>query len=105
MRSLQAATESMLHVSWAFRDEGSQNEAFKAGASKLQWPKSKHNTTQGGNPCSEALDVFQINGVGQAIFDPIFCARLNAASKKLGFDLRWGGEFKTLGDSGHFELI
>lgn len=88
-----------MHVSWAHRDEASQGQAFSDGDSKLQWPNSKHNLLP-----SQALDVFQINEQKQAVFDPIFCAKLNDDSKKSGYTLRWGGEFKTLGDSGHFEM-
>jgi hypothetical protein len=89
-----------LHCSWVFRDEASQNAAFANGDSKLNWPRSKHNKLP-----AEAIDVFQIRPDGRAAFDPIFCATLNAVSIKRGYKLRWGGSFKSLGDSGHFELI
>lgn len=94
-----------MHVSWAFRDQKFQDAALASGASHLKWPTSKHNHQENGAPCSLALDVFQINEDGMAVFDPIFCARLNAASVVAGYKLRWGGEFKSLGDAGHFELI
>jgi len=85
-----------IHVSWVYRDEKSQEEAFKSGASKLRYPHSAHNKTPA---C--ALDMFQLNSSGNAIFDPIAMARIY---NELGKHLIWGGNFKTLGDSGHFEL-
>lgn len=96
-----------MHVSWSFRDEASQNEAFEDGASKLRFPLSKHNKMRAGAPCAEALDVFQIID-GRAVFDPIFCARLNDVSKDT-YHLRWGGTFvdsqgKPLHDNDHFEI-
>lgn len=88
------------HISHGFRDIADQNAAFASGASKLQWPNSKHNKLP-----SEAIDIFQINENGKAVFDPRFCHEAYKLSIKLGFKFRWGGQFKTLGDFGHFELV
>ena len=104
-RNAQPAIELPMHVSWAFRDEQSQNEAVANHESKLPWPDSKHNVMINGKPCSQALDIFQINEDNQAIFDPIFCTKLYYSSVRDLFRLRWGGEFKSLGDFGHFELF
>lgn len=87
-----------MHVACAYRNKEAQNIAFTQGDSKLPWPQSKHNLMP-----AKALDIFQ-QVEGRAIFDPIFCAKLNAESRLADFPLRWGGEFKSLGDSGHFEL-
>lgn len=85
------------HCSWVHRGEESQNEAFDQGLSKLRFPNSKHNLLP-----AEAIDIFQIID-GSAVFDPVFCAGVNKLSKLNGFNLRWGGDFRTLGDSGHWE--
>lgn len=88
-----------VHVSHVFRDEADQNAAFESGASKLKWPNSKHNRIP-----AEAIDIFQIDSKGKAVFDPRFCHEAYKLSLRLGFDFRWGGQFKTLGDYGHFEI-
>lgn len=88
-----------IHTSDVYRNEEKQLEAFKCGASKLIFPKSAHNKLP-----SRAIDIFQINEHGKGIWDPGFCKQIHVESKAEGFDFIWGGEFKTLGDSGHFEL-
>lgn len=85
-----------VHIAWAYRDQASQDEAFKSGASKLVFPLSAHNKKP-----SRALDLFQLSPTGQAIFDPIAMARIYFEAGKW---LKWGGNFRTLGDAGHFEL-
>ena len=95
-----------LHISWGFRDEKHQRADFKAGLSRLNWPNSKHNNMLDGSPCSLALDVFRIDQqTGAALFNSSFYTVLNEYSKSQGYNLRWGGEFKTLKDLDHFELI
>lgn len=93
-----------LHISWSYRDQIDQEKAFNDGASRLHYPASTHNKTDSQNkPCSRALDLFQqIDGVFVA--DPAFFSKLNQENASEGIKLRWGGQFKTLGDSGHFEL-
>ena len=94
---------STVHVSWGFRDEQSQNDAFASGASTLRWPLSKHNRMNGNTPESAAIDIFEIiNGVAK--FDPILCAKIAEESADNGWGLRWGGTMKSLGDNNHFEL-
>lgn len=94
-----------IHISWSYRDQASQEQAFSDGASGLHYPKSAHNHTGvQGEPLSLALDVFQIDDLGRAKFDPIFCARINDENEKAGIQMLWGGTFKDLGDSGHFQL-
>lgn len=89
-----------LHCSWVYRDQQSQDEAFDGGYSKLKFPQSKHNLAP-----SQAVDIFQINENGKAVFDGVFCAKINKEAQVSGFKLRWGGEFRSLGDYGHFELL
>jgi hypothetical protein len=94
-----------LHVSWSYRNQAEQTQAVSNGASRLNYPDSAHNKTDAnGNPCSLALDVFQINDAGQAVFDPIFCAKLDAESEAAGYIIKWGGNFRSLGDNDHFEI-
>lgn len=93
-----------LHTSWVFRDEASQNAAFDSGASKLRWPDSKHNKMIDSKPYSEAIDIFQLSPTHGAIFDPGYCLKVREASVLGGFKLRWGGDFKEIGDQCHFEL-
>lgn len=93
-----------VHISWSYRDEASQNQAFSEGASKLKYPLSAHNHTVEGQPHSLALDIFQINDAGRAVFDPVFCAKVNHESCSLGYALKWGGQWKSLGDNDHFEI-
>lgn len=88
-----------VHISWVYRDEESQKKAVELGASKLPFPKSKHNKLP-----AEAIDIFQINENGKAVFDPGFCRMIFKESEQLGFKFTWGGSFKSLGDYGHFEL-
>ena len=96
---------NFVHTSCVHRGETEQNEAFKNKSSKVQWPNSKHNK----NP-STAIDIFQINVLGKAIFDPVYCAKVNDLAKKLGFKIRWGGDWNQNGktekgenDFVHFE--
>lgn len=87
-----------IHCSWVHRDKSDQEAAFASGESKLHYPNSKHNLMP-----SEAVDIFQIDDNGRAVFDGKFCAGINKRAEELGFKLRWGGSFHDLGDSGHFE--
>lgn len=86
------------HVSWIYRDEENQEKARSVGASKAKFGESKHNLLP-----AQAMDGFQLDESGIAIFDPIFCTKLNQELKNAGFKLKWGGEFKKLGDYGHWE--
>lgn len=88
-----------LHISWSYRDKASQEQAVSHGASKLHYPASAHNKMP-----SLALDVFQIDESGRASFDPVFCAKLNSESQAAGYTLKWGGQWKSLGDSDHFQI-
>ncbi len=91
-----------VHCAWGFRDEDSQNEAYKSGASKLQWPNSKHNRMNGRLPESAAIDLFeQVKGIPK--YDPILYAKINEESEENGWGLRWGGTFRFK-DYVHFEI-
>lgn len=88
-----------VHVSWSHRDEASQNQAIADGTTKLKFPDSAHNKTP-----ALALDIFQIDDAGKAKWDPVFCAKVNQESMSLGYHLKWGGDWKSLGDNDHFQV-
>ena len=92
------------HISWSYRDEANQEQAFKDGKSRLHFPNSAHNKRDAIllTPCAKALDLFQLFA-GEAHF-PIQLYQAIADSLDHGL-MRWGGTFKDLGDSDHFELI
>ena len=91
------------HISWSFRDQKSQDEAVATGHSHLKWPTSPHNATHGGNPCAAALDLFQLDSSGRAVFDPIFYAKLSQECLNHQDEIIWGGHFKSIGDFDHFQ--
>jgi len=86
------------HVSCAFRNEIDQNAAFNNGFSKVKWPKSAHNKIP-----SRAIDLFQLNENGKALWDGVWFARLWAKCQHK--DLIWGGSWKTFKDAPHFQLV
>lgn len=87
-----------VHCSWVHRGREDQEVAFKSGASRAHFGESKHNLLP-----AQAMDIFQINEKGAAVFDGVFCAKINKELSANGYVLKWGGNFKRLGDSGHFE--
>ena len=93
-----------VHISWSYRDQESQEKAFSEGTTKLHYPLSAHNHTVQGEPQALALDIFQIDDTGKAVFDPVFCAKVNQESLSLGYQLKWGGQWKSLGDNDHFQI-
>lgn len=94
------------HISWSYRGKDDQEQAFADGKSKLHYPNSQHNKTDSsGNPQSTALDLFEIDDSGQAIFNPKFYAQINAMNVDQKLGIAWGHIFKSLGDDDHFALI
>lgn len=94
-----------VHVSCAFRSQDAQNQAVSDGKSQLAWPKSAHNhVNTEGLPESRALDLFQIDEDGVARWSPIFMAKLNSECEADKEPLLWGGHYKSLGDSCHFNM-
>lgn len=85
-----------IHISWSFRDELDQNNAFKDKTSNVEWPNSAHNKTPA---C--ALDLFQLNENGIATFDPVYMAKIQNSFPD---GIKWGGNFVQLKDWDHFEL-
>lgn len=87
------------HVSWSYRDQESQDAAFEDGKTKLHYPKSAHNKMP-----SLALDLFRIQK-GIAQWEPSFFIEIHALTVKTHPEIIWGGNWKTLGDLDHFELL
>lgn len=94
-----------VHVSWAFRNKEQQERVYEDGASLVRWPNSAHNYMIGDKPQSLALDIFQIDDDGVARFSPKFYRLIWDWTNGGDFKLRWGGDFKKLGDAGHYELL
>ncbi len=87
------------HVSWTYRDEISQGAAVADGKSKLDFPNSAHNKLP-----AKAIDLFQIDDCGRAKWNPAFFSAINDMNVELGIGLLWGAQFRTLGDSDHFQI-
>ncbi|WP_153069767.1 M15 family metallopeptidase [Psychromonas sp. psych-6C06] len=105
-------------VACGYRDETAQTAAFTSGASKVQWPKGKHNTLP-----SSAVDLYAyVSGVG-AIMDHNHSPRcaeyyariaglLEAYCELKGYQFRWGGNWdgdeslddQSFNDLMHFEI-
>lgn len=91
---------SSAHISWSFRDEKNQNEAFEKGLSKLKWPDSMHNKMG-----SRALDLFELGEDGKAYFHSDWYQKINEETLNAALPIRWGGTFKTFKDMDHFEMV
>lgn len=86
-----------VHVSWGFRSQQEQNEAYDSGHSRLQWPESKHNAQP-----ALAIDCFELDGNGMAHWSPEwFGAHLAPAARAAG--LVWGGDWVSFKDFSHVE--
>ena len=88
-------------ITCAHRTEEEQNKAFKDGFSKLQYPKSKHNTLP-----SMAMDLapLPINYNNIARFHYL-AGMVMAIAHNLDIKIQWGGNWKSIVDLPHFELI
>jgi peptidoglycan L-alanyl-D-glutamate endopeptidase CwlK len=102
IRVLEAAIARIdFSVICGHRTQVEQDAAFEAGYSKLKWPKGKHNKKP-----SLAVDVipypagFKANKEEWAALAAIILEE----AKKLGVDLKWGGNWKKFVDKPHFEL-
>lgn len=92
------------HISCTYRNEADQNMAVATMKSKLKYPLSAHNKCDDqGNPCALAFDLFRLCSNGMAAWEWKFFKEISDQAKLDGYPLKWGGDFKTLGDSDHFE--
>ena len=101
----EVANRTNIIVCVGKRDKAAQDEAFKSGLSKLQYPDSKHNT----EPLSEAVDLapcdenYQIDWDDrQAFLDLVLIVK--DVAKDLGINIVWGGDWKKFKDIDHYEL-
>lgn len=124
--NLQRLFESLLEecdhtIISGYRDKEEQNQLVADGKSQLKWPNSKHNTqildrTTGkylGE--SRAVDVLpycnktkrMINGdePGDTVRILRFATRVFQKAAELKIGIRWGGNWTTLKDYPHWELI
>jgi len=92
-----------------YRDQNEQDAAFKAGKSKLKWPKSKHNRCP-----SLAVDVAPMLGAYASwdwdLYNKIAPLIKDEWGKMVGegltgdFELSWGGDWSKFKDGPHWEL-
>lgn len=90
-----------LTITCGYRTEDEQNEAYKNGKSRAKFGESKHNFFP-----SKAIDIcpYPINWDNndsrwqEMALNAMWCAG------KLGFEITWGGSFKSIKDMPHFEL-
>lgn len=95
-----------------------QNALFDSGASKKQFPMSKHNATDDrGKPCSEAIDFAPwVNGTidwKDSLIFSVIAGIIMAAATEKEVTIRWGGDWDSDGSSrdqsfmdiGHVEII
>ena len=83
------------------RDEAAQVIACSTGKSNTPWPTSKHNSAP-----SMAVDVapYPIDWSDIEAFKD-FADFVKERAEALGISIRWGGDFTTIRDYDHFELI
>lgn len=100
-----------LAVLCGHRGRAEQDAAFASGASRLRWPKSKHNVTP-----SHAVDVAPYVG-GAVSWDwahyhavaPVakaeWAAMVAEGLVPAGVTLEWGGDWTSLRDGPHWQLV
>lgn len=85
------------------RSEKEQNAAFASGHSKLQYPKSRHNTYP-----SQAVDIAplvdgKINWQNGKAFGAL-SIMVKQQARILGTPIEWGGDWKAFKDEPHYQL-
>lgn len=82
------------------RGKAEQDAAFKAGTSKLKYPKSKHNRLP-----SHAVDVIPYpEGYTSKKAFAELAALVHRVAKELGVKVVWGGSWQGFPDLPHWEL-
>jgi len=92
-----------------YRNEEDQNEAFRTGKSKIQWPNGTHNAKP-----SKAIDAapYPIDWKDRERAT-LFAGFVLGVARARGIVLRWGGDWDSdwqvkdnnFDDLGHFELV
>lgn len=107
---LRAAIESVdFTVLCGYRNADEQEDAYRSGRSKVQYPNSKHNTMP-----SSAVDVapYPIDWRDTARFARL-AGYIERVAHEQGIRIRWGGDFDEDGatadekfiDMPHLELV
>ena len=94
-------SEFDLTITCGYRGKDEQEDAYNKGKSKAKFGQSKHNIFP-----SQAIDIvpYPINWDDkdrrwqEMALNAMWCAG------KLGFEITWGGSFKSISDKPHFEL-
>lgn len=96
-------------ISYGYRDELAQNDAFEKGLSKKVWPDSKHNSLP-----SKAIDAipYPVNWKDKERFY-YFGGLVKGVASQMGIKIRWGGNWDSdtdlhdqiFFDLGHFEVV
>lgn len=96
-----ARSEFDLSIACGYRTKEEQNEAFEKGKSRAKFGQSKHNSFP-----SKAIDIWPCPVNWDKTDRRWQEMALNAmwCSGRLGFEILWGGSFKTMVDLPHFEI-
>ena len=83
-----------------YRGKEDQDRAYREGKSNVTFPNSKHN-----NSPSLAVDIAPYPTLYSNEYEFWYVAGvIMCIAKQLQIPLRWGGRWKTLRDTPHFEL-
>lgn len=104
-----------INIIYGVRSKEDQDKAFAEGKTKLQWPKSKHNSSP-----SQAIDMCPVEVKDKReIIDwndrerlSMFAGYVLATADSMGIGIRWGGDWdqdtevkdNNFDDLVHFEL-
>jgi peptidoglycan L-alanyl-D-glutamate endopeptidase CwlK len=107
------------------RSKDAQNESFRTGHSKVEWPNGKHNVREEGGLRSDIMDMVDLPNLSRAVDAapyPIdwkdykrfyhFAGVVRAVARQLDIQIRWGGDWdgdfdfsdQTFDDLVHFEI-
>lgn len=92
------------HIAWSFRDQTTQNQLVAQGKSRQPWDQSPHNHTENGQPCSLAIDLFQLTDAGQANFAVAYYQQIWNDLNGTVPNVNWGGNYIHLKDYDHFYI-
>jgi len=82
------------------RGKAAQDKAYAEKKSKVKWPNSKHNKTP-----SLAMDCtpYPVNWNDIPSFHTM-ARHMKDAARKVGVNIKWGGDFTSFFDGPHFEI-
>lgn len=101
---LELARSYEIRVICGHRNKLEQDIAYGKGNSKLKWPNSRHNSVP-----SEAVDIIPMRN-GNIDWQDIgfikeFAEDVKRVAKDKNISLTWGGEWRSLKDYVHWELV